>query len=99
MLINTEGDTSKLLVTTVAPSGLGVGSPIEANAITANPKAAISIPMPIFRGAEGSFPRLAKAPNTARDTGVRATTKKGLNCWNIWGRTSINEPGCNAMYL
>jgi hypothetical protein len=24
----------------------------------------------------------AKAPKTAIDTGVKATTKNGLNCWN-----------------
>ena len=82
-MIKTEGDTSKSLATTVAPSGLGVGSPIEDRAITVNPKAAINIPIPILRGAEGSLPRLAKAPNTARDTGVKATTKNGLKCWNI----------------
>ena len=44
---------------------------------------AITIPIPILRGADGSFPFFANEPNTASDTGVRATTKKGLNCWKI----------------
>ena len=48
-MIKTEGDTSKSLATTIAPSGLGVGSPIEDRAITVNPKAAINIPIPILR--------------------------------------------------
>ena len=66
----------------------GVGSPMEPNAMTPKPQAAISIPTPILRGAEGSFPFLAKKPNIANETGVKATTKNGLNCWKICGRIS-----------
>ena len=35
--------------------------------------------MPILRGEEGSLPFFAKAPKTAIETGVKATTKNGLN--------------------
>ena len=52
----------------------GVGSPMEPNAMTPKPQAAISIPTPILRGAEGSFPFLAKKPNIANETGVKAIT-------------------------
>ena len=34
---------------------------------------------------DGSLPLLARAPKIARDTGVRATTKNGLNCWKSEG--------------
>ena len=61
---------------------------MEPNAMTPKPQAAISIPTPILRGAEGSFPFLAKKPNIANETGVKATTKNGLNCWKICGRIS-----------
>ena len=40
--------------------------------------------------AEGALPLLASAPKMAMDMGVSATTKKGLNCWNCWGRMLIS---------
>ena len=39
-----------------------------------------------LRGAEGSLPFFARAPKMAMDSGVRATTKNGLNCWKSEGR-------------
>ena len=50
------------------------------------PQAAITIPIPILRGADGSFFFFARYPNTASDTGVNTITKNGLNCWKICGR-------------
>ena len=58
----------------------GIGKPIEPIAIIKNPQAPINIPIPIFLGADGSFPLFAIAPNKFMNTGVRTTTKKGLNC-------------------
>ncbi len=52
---------------------------------TTNPTAAISIPIPIFLGVEGSMFFLlshAKTPITGK---VRATMNSGLNDWNTSG--------------
>ena len=83
------GDTR--LASAPALIAVGFGWPIEATAMITKPRAAINIPKPILRGAEGSLPFLANAPNTALETGVSATTKKGLNCWKIWGRIGVDS--------
>src|SRR5574344_173994 len=74
---------------TVPPSSFGDISPSEANVMIRKPQAATNIPIPIFLGADGSLPFLPKKPNMAIDTGVRATTKNGLNCWNCRRRRWI----------
>ena len=56
-----------------------------------NPHAATSMPRPILRGADGSLPFLDNAPKMAMETGVKATTKNGLNCWKI-GASTGTEP-------
>ena len=45
------------------------------------------MPKPILKGAEGSFPLRANEPKMAMETGVKATTKQGLNCWKIGAST------------
>ena len=59
--------------------------PKEARVMITKPRAATSMPRAIFFGAEGSLPFLARAANMAIETGVSATTKKGLNCWKSEG--------------
>ena len=71
---------------TVPPSSLGDARLSDANVRIEKPTAATIIPRPILRGAEGSLPFFASAPKIARDTGVNATTKNGLNCWKSEGR-------------
>ena len=73
-----------------AATSSGVGNPIEPIAKIVKPMAAINIPNPILRGAEGSLPFFANEPNITKDTGVNATTKNGLNCWKICGRIVID---------
>ena len=43
------------------------------------------MPSPILRGADGSLPFEASALKMARENGVSATTKNGLNCWKSEG--------------
>ena len=83
------GDTNVLLTPPAAFNSAGLMRCTDAIAMTVKPKAATTIPIPIFFGDDGSFPLFAKAPKTAIDTGVNATTKNGLNCWNSCGKMLI----------
>lgn len=87
VLMSQFGDTNVLLTPPVAFNSAGLNKCIDANAMTVNPKPATIIPRPIFLGDEGSLPFFANAPKTAIETGVKATTKNGLNCWNSCGNT------------
>ena len=75
-----------------SPRSLGDVRPAEATVITANPTPANIIPIPILTGADGSLPFLARAPNETTDIGVKATTKKGLNCWKS-DVVALNDAG------
>ena len=83
------GDTNVLLTPPVAFNSAGLKRCTDAIAMIAKPKPATTIPKPIFFGDEGSLPLFANAPKTAIDTGVNATTKNGLNCWNCCGNVLI----------
>ena len=82
VLMSQFGDTNVLLTPPAAFYSAGLMRCNDAIAMTVKPKAATTIPIPIFFGDEGSLSLFAKAPKTAIDTGVKATTKNGLNCWN-----------------
>ena len=75
-----------LLTPPWAFSSAGLANGKEQTTKMRKPNAATIMPMPILRGEDGSLPFFAKAPNTAIETGVKATTKNGLNCWNCCGR-------------
>ena len=77
------GDTSTSL--TVPPSSAGEARPNEPTVSIRKPAAATSMPSPILRGADGSLPFDANALKMARENGVSATTKNGLNCWKSDG--------------
>ena len=98
VLMSQFGDTNVLLTPPVAFNSAGLNKCTDAIAMIAKPKPATTIPKPIFFGDEGSLPLFANAPNTAIDTGVKATTKNGLNCWNCCGNvfTTSGMPRYNA---
>ena len=98
VLMSQFGDTNMLLTPPAAFNSAGLKRCTDAIAMMVNPNAATTIPKPIFFGDEGSLPLFAKAPNTAIDTGVKATTKNGLNCWNCCGNvfTTSGIPRYNA---
>ena len=54
--------------------------PIEAAIKRPNPIAVKSIPIPILRGADGSFPLFRSQVKNPIITGVRNTINMGLNC-------------------
>ena len=70
------------------------GSPILKIVIIKYATAATSMPRPILTGAFGSLPFFASHPNNAMLTGVNATTKQGLNCWNIGASIVTVSPPC-----
>ena len=89
VLMSQFGDTNVLLTPPVAFNSAGLNKCTDAIAMIAKPKPATTIPIPIFFGDEGSLPFFASAPKTAIETGVKATTKNGLNCWNCCGNVSM----------
>ncbi|OPZ52653.1 MAG: hypothetical protein BWY89_01873 [Bacteroidetes bacterium ADurb.BinA012] len=79
------GVTLRASATGDPPSDAGDGSLTDAIRTTTKPTDAISIPIPIFLGVEGSMPFLlsqAKRPITGK---VRVTMNSGLNDWNTSG--------------
>ena len=92
MEINQLGETKEAVPAWIASDcASGVNRPNDENIIKMNPHAATSIPRPILRGADGYLPFLDNAPKIAMETGVKATTKNGLNCWKI-GASTGTEP-------
>ena len=59
--------------------------------MTPKPNAATNIPNAILQGAEGSLPFFAKVANMSMLMGVKATTKKGLNCWKSEGMIDVGS--------
>ena len=55
-----DGETNASFSMPLAAKASGVGRPIEPIAMIKKPHTAIIIPIPILRGAEGSFPFLAR---------------------------------------
>ena len=74
----------------VALMSAGAGKPCDPIANITKPNAAMSIPIPILRGASGSLPRLANQLKNATVIGVSSTMKYALNCWKICGVIDIS---------
>jgi len=74
-----------MFVTGAPLSDSGEGAPIEEISTIMKPNAAITIPIPIFFGVDGSIPFLFIQANAAITGKVRETINNGLNDWNISG--------------